>query len=104
MNGAKTEGPKKSLVILGLLYSSEHKICSLDPKKVLKYSALIEGFLNKQWITSKDLERMVGRLEFAAWVEPFGRPLLTFLSAYISPEFPNLVRPLTSMMKVCLQV
>ena len=47
---------------------------------------------------------MVGRLEFAAWVEPFGWPILTFLSAYITPNHPNLIRPLTAMMKICLRV
>ena len=58
----------------------------------------------QNWVTSKDLERMVGRLEFAAWVEPFGRPLLTFLSAYITPAFPHSTLPLTKMMLICLRV
>ena len=47
---------------------------------------------------------MVGRLEFAAWVEPFGRPLLTFLSAYIRPDFPRAILPVSEMMTICLQV
>ena len=47
---------------------------------------------------------MVGRLEFAAWVEPFGRPLLTFLSTYITPAFPHSTLPLTEMMMICLRV
>ena len=55
-------------------------------------------------VSSKDLERMVGRLEFAAWVEPFGRPLLTFLSTYITPDDPRSAIPLTEMMKICLRV
>ena len=41
VNTAKTEGPARLMVILGLLYSSVRKICSLDPKKVLKYSTQI---------------------------------------------------------------
>ena len=88
VNVAKSEGPAISMVILGLLYRSDLKICSLDPKKVLKYSERIKTLIKQSWVTSKDLERMVGRLEFAAWVEPFGRPLLTFLSAYITPNRP----------------
>ena len=47
---------------------------------------------------------MVGRLEFAAWVEPFGRPLLTFLSTYIRPNLPHVILPLSEMMTICLQV
>ena len=47
---------------------------------------------------------MVGRLEFAAWVEPFGRPLLTFLSAFIRPNFPRVILPVSEMMTICLQV
>ena len=92
------------MVILGLLYHSGRKICSLDPAKVAKYSARISQMLMQSQVTSKDLERMVGRLEFAAWVEPFGRPLLTFLSAYITPAFPLSTLPLTEMMIVCLRV
>ena len=88
MNVAKSEGPARSMVILGLLYKSISKICSLDPKKVLKYTEQIDTLIGQSWVTSKDLERMVGRLEFAAWVEPFGRPLLTFLSRYITPDQP----------------
>ena len=100
----KTKGPWISMVILGLLYRSDFKICSLDPKKVLKYSEQIRTIIRQGWATSKELERMVGRLEFAAWVEPFGRPLLTFLSAYINPNNPQLIRPLTQMMTICLRV
>ena len=104
VNVAKTCGPAIAMVILGLLYHSRRKICSLDPEKVTKYSAHISQLLTQDRITSKDLERMVGRLEFAAWVEPFGRPLLTFLSAYISPTFPYSTLPLTKMMMICLRV
>ena len=104
VNVAKTRGPAIAMVILGLLYHSRRKICSLDPAKVTKYSTHIEQLLKQDRITSKDLERMVGRLEFAAWVEPFGRPLLTFLSAYITPSYPHSTVPITKMMMICLRV
>ena len=104
VNVSKTRGPAISMVILGLLYRSDLKICSLDPKKVKKYSEQISSLLRLRWVTSKDLERMVGRLEFAAWVEPFGRPLLTFLSAYITPKTPQLSLPISKMMTICLLV
>ena len=104
VNVPKTRGPAISMVILGLLYHSARKICSLDPSKVTKYSSLISQLLTKSWVSSKDLERMVGRLEFAAWVKPFGRPLLTFLSTYITPDYPHSTLPLTQMMSICLRV
>ena len=66
VNVAKTRGPAISMVILGLLYHSRRKICSLDPAKVDKYSTRISQLLLQDRVTSKDLERMVGRLEFAA--------------------------------------
>ena len=104
VNVSKTKGPAISMVILGFLYRSDLKICSLAPKKVKKNTEQIAHLLKLRWVTSKDLERMVGRLEFAAWVEPFGRPLLSFLSAYITPTLPQLTRPMTEMMATCLQV
>ena len=104
VNVSKTRGPAISMVILGLLYRSDLKICALAPKKVKKYSEQITRQLKLRWVTSKDLERMVGRLEFAAWVEPFGRPLLTFLSAYITPKLPQLTRRMTELMTTCLLV
>ena len=39
--------------------------------------------------TSKDLERLIGNLEFAAWVEPVGRPPLPFISREITPNQPR---------------
>ena len=104
VNVAKTRGPAISMVILGLLYHSGRKTCSLDPMKVAKYSAHISRLLMQGWASSKDLERMVGRLEFAAWVEPFGRPLLTFLSTHITSDFPHTLVPLSTMMVICLRV
>ena len=48
VNTSKTEGPKTSLVILGLQYNSDSRICSLDPKKVLKYSKQIDILLKQR--------------------------------------------------------
>ena len=80
VNSAKTEGPATSLVILGLLYCSRSKVCRLDPAKVTKYAVRISKLLAAGVASSKDLERIVGNLQFASWVEPFGRPLLSFIA------------------------
>ena len=66
VNVTKTRGPAKTMVILGLQYSSDFKICSLDPTKVTKYSEQISSLLRQGRVSSKDLERILGRLEFAA--------------------------------------
>ena len=66
INIAKTEGPATALVILGLLYCSISKVCRLDPAKVTKYAARISTLLAAGVATSKDLERLVGNLQFAS--------------------------------------
>ena len=89
VNTSKIEGPATAMVILGLHYCSLKKICKLDPAKVIKYSGRLRSMLRAGHTTLKDLERLTGNLEFAAWVEPFGRPLLTFISREITPNQPR---------------
>ena len=92
------------MVILGLLYNSCTRVCSLDPAKVKKYTQRIEAILEAGGTSSKNLEKIIGNLAFAAWVEPFGRPILSFLAAYILPDQPTAFRPLTAMMLVGFKV
>ena len=92
------------MVILGLLYNSCTRVCSLDPSKVDKYSQRIYVIINNGGASSKDLEKIIGNLAFAAWAKPFGRPLLSFLAAYIIPDQPTAFRPLTAMMLVAFKV
>ena len=66
VNTAKTEGPATAMVILGLHYCSQNKICKLDPAKVVKYSDTLRSIVARRHTTSKDLERLTGNLEFAA--------------------------------------
>ena len=55
-----------SLVILGLLYDAQAQVCALDPAKVIKYSSRIRLIIEKGEATSKELEKLVGNLGFAA--------------------------------------
>ena len=66
VNIAKTEGPATALVILGLLYCSQSKVCRLDPAKVTRYATRINALLVAGVATSKELERLVGNLQFAS--------------------------------------
>ena len=89
VNLSKTEGPASAVVILGLHYCALSAVCSLDPKKVAKYTGRLNALLAAGRATSKELERIVGNLQFAAWVEPFGRPLLSFIALGIVPDKTN---------------
>ena len=104
VNTAKTEGPATALVILGLLYCSQTRVCSLDPTKVTRYAARLGVLLKARQASSKDLERIVGNLQFAAWVEPFGRPLLSLIALEIVPEEPRKVVRLSPMVRVAMRV
>ena len=75
INPSKSEGPARSLVILGLLYCSLTSTCRLGKAKRLKYLTRIYQALHGP-CTSDQLEQLAGNLGFAAWVEPFCRPLL----------------------------
>ena len=88
INPKKTEGAARSLVILGLLYCSISRTCRLGESKRRKYLARIREAV-EQPVTADQLETLAGNLGFAAWVEPFCRPLLTWIYAEIDRERPR---------------
>ena len=54
------------MVILGLVYNFTYNIYAMDPAKFEKYSKRMHLILNRGWASSKDLERIIGNLAFAA--------------------------------------
>ena len=66
----KCKGPAQRLKILGMMYDAITKKCSLPPEKVLKYMNRIDEILLKKQASSKELERLVGNLVWASYVEP----------------------------------
>ena len=66
MNRLKCHGPARQLAILGMLFDSVNKRCTMTPKKQQKYIARLKKSLEKKGMTSKDLEKMVGYLVYAA--------------------------------------
>ena len=60
--------------------------------------------LLKPTTTSKALEQFVGNLGYAACVEPFRRPLLTFLAHQIKNDDPNAVITISPLMKAALRI
>ena len=87
INPSKTEGPARSLVVLGLLYCSLTCTCRLGPAKRQKYLRRIAEAI-QQPVTSEQLEKLAGNLGYAAWVEPFCSPLLAGVFAVINHDEP----------------
>ena len=104
VNPEKTRGPATSLVILGLLYCSVSRTCRLGEDKQAKYLARIAAMVASTSTTSKELEKLVGNLGFAAWVEPFGRPLLSCLYAAVVRDDPSAKVPITHLLRSALGV
>ena len=103
-NKPKTRGPATRLVILGLLYCSVTRACRVGVKKRAKYLSRITVLLQSSSTTSKDLEQIVGNLGYAAWVEPFGRPLLTFLAHHIDTKSPHSPVAITALLRTALSI
>ena len=80
MNLDKCAGPARCLEILGLLYNSIHKMCSLSVKKQKKYIQFLSSLREARTAKSNELEKVVGYLTFASWVIPFGKPFISHLS------------------------
>ena len=104
VNPGKTRGPATSLIILGLLYCSVSRTCRLGEDKQSKYLARIVAMVALTSTTSKELEKLTGNLGFAAWVEPFGRPLLSCLYSAIVNDDPSAKVPITHLMRSALGV
>ena len=103
-NMVKTRGPARSLVVLGLLFCSISKSCRLGEDKRQKYLSRIATLLAAPETSSKLLEQLVGNLGYAAYVEPFCRPLLSRLSLRIVKDEPSASVPLTSLMVIALRI
>ena len=103
-NLPKTRGPATKLVILGFLYCSGSRFCRLGDDKQAKYVARIDHLMVNASTTSKELERLVGNLGYAAWVEPYGRPLLTFIAHHISIASPSRLVSLSPLLMIALTI
>ena len=88
INPAKSRGPATELVILGLLYCSGTRSCRLGDAKRAKYMSRIQSVISAPVTTSKRLEQLAGNLSFAAWVEPFCRPLLSCMFSLVVQDKP----------------
>ena len=83
MNMEKCVGPRRCLEIIGHFYNAIKKTCSLSSKKANKYILRLSALRIAKSAVSKDLEKIVGYLGFAAWVIPYGRPFISHLSFFL---------------------
>ena len=72
----KTQGPSQILEFMGILLDTVKMQASLPPEKVEKLRLIFENFQQKRSCTLKQLQSLIGTLNFACKVVPPGRPFL----------------------------
>ena len=55
-------------------------------------------------IVSKDIEKLLGYLGFASWIEPFGRPFLSAIDSMINRRDPGRRIRLGTWATIALQI
>ena len=86
MNLKKCEKPARSKDILGMNFNSKKKACFLAASKISKYTEKLSQIRKRGFASSKELQKVVGYLVYAAWVMPFGRPLISHISHFINTK------------------
>ena len=89
MNPSKCHGPYKIIDVLGLRYNAHTRHVRLPPSKQQKYLQKLQDTLSALIVTSKDIEKLIGYLCYASWVEPFGRPFLSSLTVHVDRHNPK---------------
>ncbi len=72
----KTQGPSQVLEFLGILLHTINMKASLPPDKTERLHAIFEQFQHRRSCTLKELQSLIGTLNFACKVVPSGRPFL----------------------------
>ena len=86
MNIKKCLAPARRMDILGISFNSVEKSCFLTAGKAEKYHSRLVTLRKNGCSTSKNLEKIVGNLGYAAWVIPYGRPFISHISKFINPK------------------
>jgi len=76
INYNKISVPSQQLVFLGVLINTVDMTLSLSDKKLAEFVSLLESFQNKSRATKRQLESLIGSLNWAAQVVQGGRPFL----------------------------
>ncbi|XP_060127970.1 uncharacterized protein LOC132591759 [Zootoca vivipara] len=78
--GEKTEGPTTRLTYLGILLDTVAQTSSLPPEKIVKLKGVIEEVLSVKKVTLRQLQSLLGHLNFACRVVAPGRPFCARLN------------------------
>ena len=81
INNSKTEGPTRDLIFLGIRLNSTNFTASLPVQKVRQYTELMESFLKRKTCTLREMQQVIGSLQFTTSVV---RPGRTFIRRMIN--------------------
>ena len=70
----KTQGPSQVLEFLGILLDTINMKASLPPEKIERLHAIFEQFQHRRSCILKELQSLIGTLNFACKIVPPGRP------------------------------
>ena len=76
----------------------------IGEEKRSKYIVRLAALMRSSETKSKRLEQVTGNLGYAAWVEPFCRPLLSCLYAAVAREEPSSQVSITPYMRKALRI
>ena len=86
----KTEGPTTRLVFLGLLIDSEEMVIRIPMEKIKEISQKIDAILSRQKCTLKQMQSLIGSLNFACRAifpgRPFCRKLIDSICGLTKPH------------------
>ena len=86
----KTEGPTTKLTLIGLELDSEDMVVRLPQKKVTEIQLLLKTMLNKSRCTLKEMQSLIGILNFACRAiipgRPFCRRLINSICGLTKPH------------------
>ncbi|KAM9319605.1 uncharacterized protein PAF06_003991 [Gastrophryne carolinensis] len=96
----KTEGPASSIKFLGIEIDTVEGVCRLPADKVQDLETGLEGILGLRKIRLKQLQSVLGKLNFACRVLPMGRVFMRRLSlATVGIKEPHHFIRLTAELK-----
>ena len=75
--------PSQSFKWLGVHWDTRSSRVSLPEEKVISLSRDLSRFFNRISISRRDLERVLGKLQFAALVDPIGKALLKSVNLFL---------------------
>ena len=77
--------PSKNFEWLGIHWDTRKAVLSMPKDKVLSLGRDLLSFTKRASTSRRDLERMLGRLQFAAIVDPIGKALLKSVNHQLRP-------------------